>query len=34
MEILRRGEYYRDGAPAGEAMGAILAQAERLSKAS
>jgi RNA polymerase sigma-70 factor (ECF subfamily) len=34
MEILRRGEYHRDGAPAGDAMGAILAQAERLSKAS
>jgi RNA polymerase sigma-70 factor (ECF subfamily) len=33
MEILRRGEYHRDGAPAGEAMGAILAQAERLSNA-
>src|SRR5277367_4234521 len=30
MEIFRRGEYHRDGAPAGEAMGAILAQAERL----
>jgi RNA polymerase sigma-70 factor (ECF subfamily) len=34
MEILRRGEYHRDGAPAGDAMGAILAQAERLSNAS
>jgi RNA polymerase sigma-70 factor (ECF subfamily) len=34
MEILRRGEYHRDGAPAGDAMGATLAQAERLSKAS
>jgi RNA polymerase sigma-70 factor (ECF subfamily) len=33
MEILRRGEYRRDGAPAGDAMGAILAQAERLSNA-
>src|SRR5277367_3728292 len=33
MEILRRGEYLRDGAPAGDAMGAILAQAERLSNA-
>ena len=33
MEILKRGEYLRDGAPAGEAMGAILAQAERLSNA-
>jgi RNA polymerase sigma-70 factor (ECF subfamily) len=32
-EILRRGDYLRDGAPAGEAMGAILAQAERLSNA-
>ena len=31
MEILKRGEYLRDGAPAGDAMGAILAQAERLS---
>ena len=33
VEILKRGEYLRDGAPAGEAMGAILAQAERLSNA-
>jgi RNA polymerase sigma-70 factor, ECF subfamily len=33
MEILKRGEYLRDGAPAGDAMGAILAQAERLSNA-
>ncbi len=32
-EILRRGDYRRDGAPAGEAMGSILAQAERLSNA-
>ena len=32
LEILRRGEYYRDGASAGDAMGAILAQAERLSQ--
>jgi RNA polymerase sigma-70 factor (ECF subfamily) len=31
MEILKRGAYHRDGAPAGDAMGAILAQAERLS---
>jgi RNA polymerase sigma-70 factor (ECF subfamily) len=31
LEILRRGDYVRDGAPAGEAMGSILAQAERLS---
>ena len=31
LEILQRGDYVRDGAPAGEAMGAILAQAERLS---
>ena len=30
-EILRRGNYVRDGAPAGDAMGSILAQAERLS---
>jgi RNA polymerase sigma-70 factor (ECF subfamily) len=29
--ILKRGDYIRDRAPAGEAMGAILAQAERLS---
>jgi len=34
MEILRRGAYNRDGAPAGEAMGSILAQAERLSNSS
>ncbi len=33
MEILKRGEYLRDGAPASDAMGAILAQAERLSNA-
>jgi RNA polymerase sigma-70 factor (ECF subfamily) len=31
VEILRRGDYVRDRAPAGEAMGSILAQAERLS---
>ncbi|MGI9170443.1 MAG: sigma-70 family RNA polymerase sigma factor [Caulobacteraceae bacterium] len=31
--ILERGEYDRDGSAAGEAMGAILAQAERLSGA-
>jgi RNA polymerase sigma-70 factor (ECF subfamily) len=30
-EILRRGDYVRDGASAGDAMGSILAQAERLS---
>jgi RNA polymerase sigma-70 factor (ECF subfamily) len=29
--ILQRGDYVRDRAPAGEAMGSILAQAERLS---
>jgi RNA polymerase sigma-70 factor (ECF subfamily) len=33
VEILQRGDYMRDGAPAGEAMGSILAQAERLSNA-
>ena len=33
LEILQRGDYIRDGAPAGDAMGAILAQAERLSSA-
>lgn len=32
-EILRRGDYDRDGAPAGEAMSALLAQADRLSRA-
>jgi RNA polymerase sigma-70 factor (ECF subfamily) len=32
-EILERGEYDRDGKAAGEAMGSILAQAERLSGA-
>ena len=32
-DILLRGDYRRDGAPAGEAMGSILAQAERLSNA-
>ncbi len=31
--ILERGDYNRDGAAAGEAMGSILAQAERLSGA-
>ncbi len=31
LEILQRGDYLRDGAPAGDAMGSILAQAERLS---
>jgi RNA polymerase sigma-70 factor (ECF subfamily) len=31
--ILDRGDYDRDGAAAGEAMGSILAQAERLSSA-
>ena len=31
--ILDRGDYSRDGAAAGEAMGSILAQAERLSGA-
>jgi RNA polymerase sigma-70 factor (ECF subfamily) len=31
LEILRRGDYLRDGASAGDAMGSILAQAERLS---
>jgi len=31
MGILERGEYGRDGAAAGEAMGSILAHAERLS---
>ncbi len=31
LEILQRGDYARDGAPAGDAMGSILAQAERLS---
>ncbi len=31
LEILQRGDYVRDGAPAGDAMGSILAQAERLS---
>ena len=30
-DILKRGDYVRDGASAGEAMGTILAQAERLS---
>jgi RNA polymerase sigma-70 factor (ECF subfamily) len=34
LEILRRGDYVRDGAPAGDAMGSILAQAERLSNSS
>jgi RNA polymerase sigma-70 factor (ECF subfamily) len=34
LEILRRGDYVRDGAPAGDAMGSILAQAERLSNTS
>jgi RNA polymerase sigma-70 factor (ECF subfamily) len=29
--ILERGDYDRDGAAAGEAMGSILAHAERLS---
>ncbi len=33
LEILQKGDYIRDGAPAGDAMGAILAQAERLSNA-
>ncbi len=33
LEILQKGDYIRDGAPAGDAMGAILAQAERLSTA-
>ena len=33
VDILQRGDYARDGAPAGEAMGSILAQAERLSNA-
>ena len=33
VDILQRGDYLRDGAPAGEAMGSILAQAERLSNA-
>ena len=33
VDILQRGDYMRDGAPAGEAMGSILAQAERLSNA-
>jgi RNA polymerase sigma-70 factor (ECF subfamily) len=33
VEILQRGDYLRDGAPAGDAMGSILAQAERLSNA-
>ena len=32
-DILQRGDYRRDGAPAGDAMGSILAQAERLSNA-
>jgi RNA polymerase sigma-70 factor (ECF subfamily) len=32
-EILRRGDYVRDGASASEAMSTILAQAERLSNA-
>jgi len=32
--ILQRGDYVRDRAPAGEAMGSILAQAERLSNSS
>ncbi len=31
LEILQRGDYVRDGASAGDAMGSILAQAERLS---
>jgi RNA polymerase sigma-70 factor (ECF subfamily) len=33
QDILDRGEYHRDGAAAGEAMGSILAHAERLSNA-
>lgn len=33
VDILQRGDYTRDGSPAGEAMGSILAQAERLSNA-
>ena len=33
LEVLQRGDYVRDGAPAGDAMGSILAQAERLSNA-
>jgi RNA polymerase sigma-70 factor (ECF subfamily) len=33
LEVLQRGDYIRDGAPAGDAMGSILAQAERLSNA-
>ncbi len=31
QDILERGDYVRDGKPAGDAMGSILAQAERLS---
>jgi RNA polymerase sigma-70 factor (ECF subfamily) len=31
--VLERGDYSRDGRSAGEAMGSILAQAERLSGA-
>jgi RNA polymerase sigma-70 factor (ECF subfamily) len=31
VDILRRGDYLRDGSSASEAMGSILAQAERLS---
>jgi RNA polymerase sigma-70 factor (ECF subfamily) len=34
IAILERGDYVRDGASAGEAMGSIMAQAERLSEGS